>query len=127
MASIAGVLLGLTLLVCFFAFLILALRRLRAAHIKINYLMATATRKRREMATYGVKPNPPFFRSELRKSANQRISAEIEAKQQPSFRTRLAYAFEVYDPLFCSLHRLTRQCRAAKKRKAPSSDLQTPG
>lgn len=71
------------------------------------------------MATYGLKPNPPYFRSQLRKQFHKSFEAEIENKEKPSFRTRLAYTYDIYDPVLCVIHRLTRSCKKKScKRKS---------
>lgn len=58
-----AVLLGIALLVAFAFFVWLTMRRFKSFSDNLKFLIAAAVRKRREMATYGVKPNPPFFRS----------------------------------------------------------------
>ncbi len=67
MAGYFALLLGIALLVTFSIFLYLSLRRFKRSDVKIKLIVSNGVRKRREMATYGLKPNPPYFRSQLRK------------------------------------------------------------
>lgn len=67
MAGFVALVLGVVLISLFFLFLYFSLKRFKDSDDKIKYLVTTGIRKRREMAIHGLKPNPPYFRSQLRK------------------------------------------------------------
>lgn len=113
---VIAVLLGIGLVVCLGLFLYLALRRTKSVAEKLRFLISAAVRKRREMATYGVKPNPPYFRSQLRSKQEATIKAEVFQKRRARYMVVLGYAFQLYDPVICLFHRRCRRSRPRSPR-----------